>query len=211
MTPFVAGLDLGRQHDYSALAIVEHRQHPAGWDPVRFCHLTRWDLCLRSLIRFPLGTPYQAVVASVEDTLRTKASGAPLVVDATGVGAAVLEMFRHPSIYLHPVVITGGDQVNYAAGRLHAPKAEIVTTLALLLEQDKFRLAHDLPLAAEFHREMTNFRVDARPAGRFRFGASRAGVHDDLVMAVALAAWFTVRQHPHVLHDAHAPPPLTLF
>ncbi|MFN0171485.1 MAG: hypothetical protein ACKV22_34140 [Bryobacteraceae bacterium] len=31
------------------------------------------------------------------------------------------------------------------------------------------------------------------------------------MMAVALAAWFTVRQHPHVLHDAHAPPPLTLF
>ncbi len=208
---FIAGLDLGRQRDHSALAIVEPRQHPAGWDPVRFCRLTRWDLCLRYLLRFPLGTPYQAVVASVDDTLRTKASGAPLVVDATGVGAAVLEMFRHSSIYLHPVVITGGDHVNYAAGRLHAPKTEIVTTLALLLEQDKFRMARDLPFAGDFHREMTNFRVDARPAGRFRLGASGAGVHDDLVMAVALAAWFTVRQHPHVLHEAHAPPPLTLF
>ncbi len=72
-------------------------------------------------------------------------------------------------------------------------------------------MARHLAFAEEFHREMTSFRVDARPAGRFRLGASGAGMHDDLVIAVALAAWFTVRQHPHVLHEAHAPPPLTLF
>ena len=126
---------------------MEARQHPAGWDPVRFCHRTRWDLCLRSLHRFPPGTPYRAV--------------------------------------------------------------EIVTTLALLAEQDKFLIARDLPFASEFHREMTNFRVDARGAAS---GAQLRGTStNDLVMAVAPAAWFTVRQHPYLLDDAYALPPLALF
>ncbi|MFN0167948.1 MAG: hypothetical protein ACKV22_16100 [Bryobacteraceae bacterium] len=28
-------------------------------------------------------------------------------------------------------------------------------------------------------------------------------MHDDLVMAVAVAAWFSVRQHAYLLHDVH--------
>ncbi|MFN0172275.1 MAG: hypothetical protein ACKV22_38220 [Bryobacteraceae bacterium] len=61
---FTAGRDLGRQRDPSGLALLEPRQHPAGWDPVDFCQLTRPNLCVSYPHCFPLGTPCPAVVAS---------------------------------------------------------------------------------------------------------------------------------------------------
>ncbi|MFN0171284.1 MAG: hypothetical protein ACKV22_33125 [Bryobacteraceae bacterium] len=63
---FIAGLDLGRQRDPSALAIV------SGWNPVPATSPARISACAPCTC-FPVGTPYQAVVACGEDTLRAKA------------------------------------------------------------------------------------------------------------------------------------------
>ncbi len=46
---FLAGLDLGKRQDYTALAILERRRRGAGWDPVYFCQKIDWDLCVRRL------------------------------------------------------------------------------------------------------------------------------------------------------------------
>jgi hypothetical protein len=45
-------------------------------------------------------------------------------------------------------------------------------------------------------REMARMRVRVRASGREEYGAWRAGEHDDLVAAVALACWGGTKYHP---------------
>src|SRR5215469_16684472 len=60
------------------------------------------------LERLPLGTPYPAIVAHV-GRLLTKLPGRPeLVIDYTGVGRPVFDMFVYSGIYPTGVLITGG-------------------------------------------------------------------------------------------------------
>ncbi len=207
MHPYIAALDLGRERDHSALAIVERRVIPLGFDPVHFCQRTETQVWLRALERFPLGTPYRDVVAGVSQRLRTPPflSRTPLVVDATGVGAAVVEMLRDTALPLVPVILTAGEHVNYSGGHTHAPKQDVVTALAVLLEQHKFFADRALPLAPAFVREMETFQARPLPSGRVRLQARREADHDDLVMAVALASWYAVRQWPEVLRQDPQP------
>lgn len=208
MSPFIAGLDLGRERDHSALAIVERRVLPRGFDPVLFCPRAETQVWLRILHRFPLGTPYREVVAAVARRLHAPPFPSPprLVVDATGVGAAVVELLRGASLPLAPVVLTAGGRLHYSKGHFHAPKQDVVTALALLLEHRKFFADRDLPLAAAFLRELEAFHATPLPSGRVRLQARRAAGHDDLVMAVALASWDAVRQWPAILHQDHPTP-----
>ena len=79
---FFAGLDIGKQHDHSALAVLELRTRKAGFDPVYWVPIIEWDLRVRRLTRFPLGTSYRDLVDSVEREMRTPEFGVdtPLVV-----------------------------------------------------------------------------------------------------------------------------------
>jgi hypothetical protein len=51
-----------------------------------------------------------------------------------------------------------------------------------------------MPEAAMLVRELHEMRVKIGPSGREQWGAWRKGEHDDLVMAVALAAWWLGRR-----------------
>jgi hypothetical protein len=210
---FIAGLDLGKRQDYSALAVLEHRRFLTGFDPVRFCGLTGWDLRVRRLTRFPLGSSYRGLASRVAAELRTPPLGpaVPLVVDATGLGDVVCELLQDSIPHLVPVVITGGSgRPTRAAGRYRVPKEDLVRQLARLLEQDRLRVARRLPLAATLQQELRNIGVRLAPrTGHAAYGASRPGTHDDLAMAVALACWYVPRLLPEP-----APPhttPLCLF
>ncbi|MFN0170094.1 MAG: hypothetical protein ACKV22_27035 [Bryobacteraceae bacterium] len=211
--PYIAALDLGRERDHSALAIVERRVIPLGFDPVYFCQRTECQVWLRELVRFPLGTPYREVVGSVSQRLHAApfTGRTPLVVDSTGVGAAVVEMLRDTTLPLVPVILTGGEHVNYSHSHTHAPKQDVVTALAVLLEQRKFFADRALPLASAFLREMETFQARSLPSGRVRLQARREADHDDLVMAVALASWQAVRQWPEILRQDPLPRPSEAF
>ena len=99
---YYIGLDLGQKADYSAIAIVEFRA--AGlphfltpWDEPRDCY------GLRHLERMPLGTPYPRVVERVARMTRLSelARRCTLVVDATGVGAPVVDALRQRELDCH--------------------------------------------------------------------------------------------------------------
>ncbi len=76
------GLDLGQKQDFSAVAVVERDE--VGCMRVRY------------LERMALGTPYVNVVSRVSEIMQQPelAGQSRLVVDATGVGAPVVEMLR---------------------------------------------------------------------------------------------------------------------
>jgi hypothetical protein len=179
----IIGLDLGQVSDPSALVVLERTETPGG--NTYFCgHLQRWTL----------GTGYPVIVSDTLALLdRPDLKDPTLVVDQTGVGRAVVDMFRHhPGRRggFRPVTITAGLHASEDAdGSHHTPKKDLVGTLQVLLGQRRLEIARGLPGRDVLYRELQNFRVKITAAANETFGAWREGEHDDLVLAVALAAW----------------------
>jgi hypothetical protein len=61
--------------------------------------------------------------------------------------------------------------------------------MQLLMQARRLHIARMLPDAAILIQELTNFKVKLTAAAHETFEAWREGQHDDLVLAVALAAW----------------------
>ena len=185
---FVVGLDLGQRHDPSALAVVEREEPRLAWMPGMSVRLG-----VRYLERMLLGTSYPDVVARVCDImLDPRMNGqSHLVVDATGVGAAVMDLLRLAGMRgrTTAVIITGGDQAHGSGDQWYVPKRELLTGLESSLECGELRIARKLPEAERLLKEFENMRMEARVNGRWKMGAEGEGEHDDLVMALSLACW----------------------
>ena len=185
---FFIGLDLGKQRDFSAVAVVEREElRPAFREP------TGRRLHVRHLERLPLGTPYTGVVRRVSEIAGHPAlrGDCRLVVDATGVGAPVVELLRSAKLpcRLTAVTITGGDQAHGRGEDWHVPKRDLLAGLQLLLEGGQLKIHKTLNATATLVRELTDIRMHQRPGGRLGMGADGYGEHDDLALAVALACW----------------------
>ena len=210
---FVAGLDLGKVADFSALAVLEKRPAPAPTRRRRHLYAVRW------LETWELGTAYAAIIAGVKARFDTPAlRWSALAVDYTGVGTAVVEQIRGVRVpaRLHPVLITAGHtvqppdpQADPPRREWHVPKKELVSTLLVLLEAGLLKWdAKRLPNARRFEKELSDFRVTVTRARNETFGAD-GSQHDDLVLAVALAAWLgehTGGGDPRGIGTAAGPP-----
>ena len=118
---FVAGLDLGKVADFSALAVLEKRPAPAPTRRRRHLYAVRW------LETWELGTPYAAIIAGVKGRFDTPPlRWSPLAVDYTGVGTAVVEQIRGVRVpaRLHPVLITAGHTVQPPDPQADPPRRE---------------------------------------------------------------------------------------
>ncbi len=176
---FILGLDLGQSHDYTALAILERRD--GGAYEIRHLH------------RFPLGTSYPAIVDHVADLLRRPPLRGymPVVVDATGVGAPVVDLLRRCGLAPEMVEIHGGAGVSRGDdGSYRVPKRDLASVVAVLLQGGRLRVAAALHEAQTLVAELLAFRAKVTIAGHDTFEALRERDHDDLVLAVALACWY---------------------
>lgn len=192
MKDYFVGLDLAQSHDFSALAIAERSGH-AG--------LPRYTV--RHLERIPRNTRYPEVVRFTMNTLRwlrgLRAGHIPpklwLTLDKTGVGAAVADLFREEKdreANLLAVTITGGDTVTIDGDEARVPKRDLASTAQVLLSSNRLQIPPDTAFASTLREELVNFRVKISLAGHDSYGAGedwREGVHDDLVLALALAVW----------------------
>ena len=80
---------------------------------------------------------------------RPPAREAPkLVVDATGVGASVVDLLRAEGLDPYDVIITGCDESH----RGRVPKRELVSTVAVLLQSGRLKIAEELPHAKTLRR-----------------------------------------------------------
>jgi hypothetical protein len=201
----VAGLDLGQATDHTALAVLERR-----WAAVPGTGRRLPFLTVGHLVRWPLQTAYTAIAADLAALVRRPPLRVPSVaVDRTGVGAAVLEIIRQarPAARLVPVLITGGFQVTRDEDGVgwHIPKKDLVSTLTALLQSRRLRIAA-LPERALLTAELAAFRVRVTPSANETFEAWRERDHDDLVLAVAMAAWLASRPPPgNVVVGGHRP------
>jgi hypothetical protein len=185
---YVVGLDLGQTQDPSALAVAEATEVV---DPERPPRMRRL-VAIRHLQRWPLGTGYPTIVAQVKQLLqRDLLRGSTLAVDATGVGRAVVEMFRMERLpaVLQPVVISCGQHSTATAGTITVPKKDLVGVLQALLSSRRLTVAPRLREADTLRKEFQIFSAKVTKAGNEIYEALRERDHDDLVLAVALACW----------------------
>jgi hypothetical protein len=184
---YVLGLDLGKSRDYTALSLLEiHGDPPEA------------KFNCRHLQRFKLGTSYPDIVASVREIcLREplRSSKPRLAIDQTGVGAAVVDMFKQGRINadLKPVLIHGGDHAVDEDGIWRVPKRELVGVTQVSLQTGRLKIAADLPDAAVLQSELQNFQVSISESG-FDSYEARTGKHDDLVLSLAIALWIGNRR-----------------
>lgn len=189
---YILSLDLGQINDPSAAALVR-RVAPPDWDDALASsdcpEGCRYEVL--GLKRFPLGTPYPAIVDSVGRRLESLADRtAMLVADATGVGKPVIDLCRRAALDPVAVTITGGFHASEVGRReWHVPKRDLVSILQVLLQQGRLEVSGQLPGAALLRQELLSFRVRVSEAAYESYGAWREGEHDDLVIAVALACW----------------------
>jgi hypothetical protein len=143
-----------------------------------------------NIARLALGTPYPAIVVHVMDMLsRPRFRGkSELVVDATGVGRAVLDLFNGYGITPIGVLITGGTATTRDGPMWHVPKINLVSRLQALLHDERLHIHKDIPDATALVSELQNFRAEYSESGYIRFNA-RSGKHEDLVLALAIALW----------------------
>ena len=166
-------------------------------------------LYLRHLERFQLGTRYPKVTQRVKEIIHTPAlRGMPatLLVDKTGVGASVVDSFVHAGITPVAITIHGGSNVGvevlgeYRGYRV--PKRDLVSSVQVLLQSGRLKIAAGLPEAETLKKELLNFRVKVDPkTAHDSYEHWREGDHDDLVLATAMACWFrewwNSRLEPH--------------
>src|SRR5438094_9926159 len=98
---FFVGLDLGQLCDYSALVAVEVADLILDeLDYVTYERRRERRMRVRLVHRIALGTPYPDVVELVRRVVREKelAGRRTLVVEATGVGGAVMDMLRRANL-----------------------------------------------------------------------------------------------------------------
>lgn len=189
---FVASLDLGQAADFTALAVDELTEiaHPI------IDRKRAWKHDIRFLKRWPLGIPYPQIVSEVGDMVQAKLPSAPLVVDQTGVGRAVVDLFRcgRISTRIVPVTITAGQTASHDADGWKVPKKDLVGALQSALQSRRFTVSPGLVEGPILKKELGNFRVKITAAMHESFAAWREGQHDDLVLAVAMACWWGERR-----------------
>jgi hypothetical protein len=180
---FFVGLDLGQINDYTAVAVLEDSGIKV--DGERVLHLRHLER-FRHLL-------YPDVADHVESLLEREPlkGSADLVIDATGVGPAVTDIFKKRGRPFKAVKIHSGDtETRGEDGSRRVPKRNLVSALQVLLQSGRLRIAQGLELAPTLREELLNFRVKVNiSTAHDTYEAWREGDHDDLVFAAALAAW----------------------
>ncbi len=181
------GLDVGREHDPAALCVL----HAAGTRP--HSHRPAWTLL--EIGNLPRGTDYTDLAAHAADLAAefSRAGYATLLtIDATGIGAAVVELARRhaPEQRIYAVTISGGRTLTHAGPEQYVVgKHRLTEGLQVALEQG------GLVVDDQAERDgVTEFRAQLgkfirKPRGRGYQAHEAASGHDDLVLAAELALW----------------------
>lgn len=119
-----------------------------------------------------------------------------LVVDCTGIGAAVVDMIRAAQLPARSfgVLITSGSEVTGRSGGWNVPKKDIVATLQSALQQQRLQIARGLKLARELRKELARFKAKISTSGVESYEAWRSRDHDDICLATGLSVWFAERK-----------------
>lgn len=214
---YIIAADLGQVNDPTAICVLERRVP----NTELFAEPEAAHAHVIHLERIDLGTAYTAIpprIRAIEEQIRgiwwkgvredalardgfipggMTAHDAPieLVLDQTGAGRPVVDLFREAGLDPLAVTITGGDTVSWPDRReVRVPKRVLVSTVQAALQAGRVTAASGLREWPTLRTELRNFRAKISLAGHVSFAAGeseewRQGTNDDLVLALALGLW----------------------
>ena len=169
---YFAGLDLGKQIDYSVLAVIQLTEK----DEVRLVHKRQ----------FPLGTPYPEVIAYAARTHQTFDFDG-MYVDKTGIGDAVVDELENIDIPdVKGVFFTEVEKEN------------MLNYLKLLMEKKQLQiLGADKQLIAQINEQQYEYIKPKTAQERLHLSFHHPkGRHDDQLFALALACYASKEAPP---------------
>lgn len=198
---FFLGVDLGQAQDPTAMALLEQKLVPIANDQINphkgevKC-ITRYHN--RFLERVPLDTPYTDVADRIKVLMHMPElkDETVLLVDATGVGRPVVDMLRAKGLMPVAITIHGGAELSVAQDGYHVPKRQLVSALLLLFQSHRLSLSPKLALSQLLAKELQNFTQRISNKGKDTYEAWRESEHDDLVLALSMAAWYATQSEP---------------
>ncbi len=193
-------VDLGKLQDYTAISIINGiERFEVLHDPrnpfipslrARKTGEVRFEVPY--LHRLPIGTDYVAQVRFVRRLyaeLTRKCKPRPvLVIDATGVGQAVADMFREKGLQPIEIWFTGGNKPTARTFGWNVPKSEIISALQRTIGRQELKIAAGIPEAGVLVEEATRMEAKQNPSGYVRY-EHREGEHDDMVLSVGIGLW----------------------
>jgi len=208
LSRFVVGLDLGQSTDPTAIAVLEKKIGviDTGSDYERHIGKTArlqkpaFRIEVRHLERLPLGLTYPTIISQVAELMRRaplsggeNQSPAELVIDETGPGKPVGDIFVQSGLKPIRINITAGSEVTpQRNNRWNVAKSILISNLDALLNTGELKFAAELTEAETMKDELKDFRRKLSETGKATYSA-RIGKHDDLVLAVAIGAWWLCR------------------
>jgi hypothetical protein len=159
-------------------------------------------LDVRFLERLPLGLSYPRIVQRVAEIMARPPlcddKNTRLIIDQTGVGAPVGDLFANAGMKPIRVTITGASVADVSwvgTDRVHVSKMHLVSLVDAGLHAGSLRFAARLSESETMKNELLDFRRKLSESGRASY-AARATRHDDLVMSLSLAVWWLSQPPP---------------
>jgi hypothetical protein len=204
---FAVGVSVGRTGEPSAIAVLDvtpttrqetypvtvvdtsyfgHRRYTA--KRTRTIETAPCSFAVRHLERFLVGASYSAIAEATADIVR-RLDGEDVitVTDVTGVSLPVLALFYRQGLAPFAVTVMAGGHPTLSDGGYAIPKGALVSLLQIALHDGRLKIAAGLPDADALRAELVNFRPTT--TGQTDTEAWRDGAHDDMVFAVAVAAF----------------------
>ncbi len=201
-TGMMIGLDLGQSRDWSAVVLIQRvegeRIEYRRWTPYEpeATEYARRQLIMHNVLRlhrYPLGTSYVEIAHSIRGVMQQLATfrdQPELIVDAGGVGRAVVDQLRDFGLKPFAMTITGGLAATTKSQEARVAKKQLASTLDVVLSERRLQVPAADQFAGTLVEELRNFTLKVTAAGNETFAAlDKVGLHDDLVMACAIAVW----------------------
>jgi len=182
---YILSLDPAQLRDWSALSAIQMQ-----WNLDKKRH----EYALVALNR-KQQLPYDQIVDWVISTLqkpifREQTTDYPeLVLDATGVGVAINDMFRQRGIRPRAVMITSGNVKTKVGSIYHVGKAKLIGSFLSAYDSGKVQVNPNHPMWPQLEKEMLAFRAEMSSQGHAKFEAGQ-GEHDDLLFSLAMGVWY---------------------
>ncbi len=205
---FCLSVDLGSEHDYTALALLErveklqdrnilsYNSRPIMDEPV----IVTAELHLVHMERVPLKTPYPTIVEKIGYIVNRPefVDQIALIVDRTGVGIPVIQMMYQQGLAPIGITIHGGNSVTTSKDNYGVPKRDLVTALLSAYQMKRFKTKSPevMPIIKEFRDELAGFQMKINQhTGNDTYEAWLERIHDDLVVAAAMGCWWMDKTH----------------
>ena len=179
---FIVSADLGSMSDSTAITVMsvarayEITKVRTKFEPIAREHKRRsiLNMTVRLIHRPRLGVAYPAIVeqvASIMGELPPMPKPPMLVMDATGLGAPVVQLARQRGLRPIGLTITAGNNATLTGNAWSVPKALLISETRIALEQRRLVVAQ-FPGREVLERELMAFTAKLSASGRASFEAA---------------------------------------